>query len=74
MSTVKDMEWNGIKNGLLLLLAKENNFDAWISSGSKLSCDVLPTAGLVRTDISLPNHAKAKYGRGRQISFEIMRQ
>jgi hypothetical protein len=28
--TVKDMEWNGIKNGQLLLLLKENKFDAWI--------------------------------------------
>lgn len=28
--TVKDMKWNGIKNGKLLLLLKENSFDAWI--------------------------------------------
>lgn len=28
--TVKDMEWNGIKNGQLLQLLKENKFDAWI--------------------------------------------
>lgn len=28
--TVKDMGWNGIKNGELLLLLKENNYDAWI--------------------------------------------
>lgn len=28
--TVKDMGWNGIKNGQLLLLLKENNFDSWI--------------------------------------------
>lgn len=28
--TVKDMEWNGIKNGQLLLLLKENKFHAWI--------------------------------------------
>ncbi len=28
--TVKDMRWNGIKNGYLLQLLKENNFDAWI--------------------------------------------
>jgi predicted nuclease of predicted toxin-antitoxin system len=28
--TVRDMGWNGIKNGELLLLLKENNFDAWI--------------------------------------------
>lgn len=28
--TVKDMGWNGIKNGELLLLLKENKFDAWI--------------------------------------------
>ncbi len=28
--TVKDMEWNGIKNGQLLVLLKENKFDAWI--------------------------------------------
>ncbi len=28
--TVKDMLWNGIKNGELLLLLKENDFDAWI--------------------------------------------
>jgi hypothetical protein len=26
--TVKDMGWNGIKNGALLLLLKENEFDA----------------------------------------------
>jgi hypothetical protein len=28
--TVKDMGWNGIKNGQLLILLKEYNFDAWI--------------------------------------------
>ncbi len=28
--TVKDMRWNGIKNGELLLLLKKYNFDAWI--------------------------------------------
>ncbi len=28
--TVKDMGWNGIKNGKLLLLLKEAGFDAWI--------------------------------------------
>jgi predicted nuclease of predicted toxin-antitoxin system len=28
--TVRDMQWNGIKNGELLLLLKENDFDAWI--------------------------------------------
>lgn len=28
--TVKDMQWNGIKNGELLLLLKANDFDAWI--------------------------------------------
>ncbi len=29
--TVKDMRWNGIKNGVLLHLLKENNFDCWIA-------------------------------------------
>lgn len=28
--TVKDMSWNGIKNGELLKLIEDNNFDAWI--------------------------------------------
>ena len=28
--TVKDMRWNGIKNGELLLLLEKNNFNAWI--------------------------------------------
>src|SRR4051794_7804261 len=28
--TGKDMGWNGIKNGQLLLLLKENKFDAWV--------------------------------------------
>ena len=28
--TVKDMGWNGIKNGQLLQLLKENEFDVWI--------------------------------------------
>lgn len=28
--TVKDMKWNGIKNGKLLLLLKENSFDVRI--------------------------------------------
>ena len=28
--TVRDMQWNGIKNGLLLQLLKDNNFDCWI--------------------------------------------
>lgn len=26
--TVRDMRWNGIKNGALLLLLEENSFDA----------------------------------------------
>lgn len=28
--TVRDMGWNGIKNGLLLLLLADNNFHYWI--------------------------------------------
>lgn len=28
--TVKDMNWNGIKNGKLLLLLEENSFNGWI--------------------------------------------
>ena len=28
--TVKDMGWNGIKNGELLILLNQNNFDPWI--------------------------------------------
>jgi len=28
--TVRDMEWNGVKNGVLLQLLKENDFDCWI--------------------------------------------
>lgn len=28
--TVRDMNWNGIKNGTLLSLLAENNFEAWI--------------------------------------------
>jgi hypothetical protein len=28
--TVKDMNWNGVKNGALLKLLKENNFDCWV--------------------------------------------
>jgi len=28
--TVRDMGWNGIKNGDLLLLLSQNNFDCWI--------------------------------------------
>src|SRR3982751_4486030 len=28
--TVKDMQWNGIKNGELLALLKKNDFQAWI--------------------------------------------
>jgi predicted nuclease of predicted toxin-antitoxin system len=28
--TVRDMQWNGIMNGELLLLLKKNAFDAWI--------------------------------------------
>ena len=28
--TVKEMGWNGIRNGQLLRLLKEDNFDAWI--------------------------------------------
>ncbi len=28
--TVKDLGWNGIKNGDLLILLKQNNFNAWI--------------------------------------------
>jgi len=28
--TVRDMQWNGIKNGELLKLLERNNFDCWI--------------------------------------------
>lgn len=28
--TVKDMGWNGIKNGEMLLFLSQNNFDCWI--------------------------------------------
>ncbi len=28
--TVRDMQWNGIKNGELLKLLEKNNFDCWI--------------------------------------------
>ncbi len=28
--TVRDMRWNGVKNGELLQLLKENNFECWI--------------------------------------------
>lgn len=28
--TVRDMTWNGVKNGALLKLLKENTFDCWI--------------------------------------------
>lgn len=28
--TVRDMQWNGIKNGQLLSLLEKNNFDVWI--------------------------------------------
>lgn len=28
--TVRDMDWNGIKNGELIQLLAENNFDYWI--------------------------------------------
>lgn len=28
--TVRDMQWNGIKNGELLKLLETNNFDCWI--------------------------------------------
>ena len=28
--TVKDMGWNGIKNGELIQLLSQNNFDYWI--------------------------------------------
>ncbi len=28
--TVRDMQWNGIKNGALLKLLQEHNFDYWI--------------------------------------------
>ena len=30
VSTVKDMGLNGVKNGELLVLLKENKFDVWI--------------------------------------------
>lgn len=28
--TVKDMQWNGIKNGELLTLLSQNKFDCWV--------------------------------------------
>ena len=30
VSTVRDMGWNGVKNGKLLALASENQFDVFI--------------------------------------------
>lgn len=30
VSTVRDMGWNGVKNGALLRLLRENSFDCWI--------------------------------------------
>ncbi|MDQ6812618.1 MAG: DUF5615 family PIN-like protein [Bacteroidota bacterium] len=48
--TVRDLGWNGIKNGVLLQLLKENNFDCWIvvdknirhqQNIAKLSCQVI---------------------------------
>jgi predicted nuclease of predicted toxin-antitoxin system len=48
--TIRDMNWNGIKNGELLKLLKENQFDCWIvvdkniayqQNISKLPCSIL---------------------------------
>ena len=48
--TVRDMHWNGIKNGILLELLKEHDFDCWIvvdknipyqQNISKLPCAVV---------------------------------
>ena len=34
--TVRDMAWNGIKNGALLKLLRENEFDCWIAVDKNL--------------------------------------
>lgn len=34
--TVNDMKWNGIKNGILLGLLQEHNFDCWIVADKNL--------------------------------------
>ncbi len=48
--TVKDMLWNGVKNGALLKLLKEHDFDCWIvvdknlpyqQNASTLPCTVI---------------------------------
>ncbi|MBX2915206.1 MAG: DUF5615 family PIN-like protein [Cyclobacteriaceae bacterium] len=48
--TVRDMEWTGIKNGELLQLIKDNNFNCWVvvdkniphqQNVSKLPCTVI---------------------------------
>ena len=48
--TVRDMQWNGIKNGVLLQLLKDYNFNCWIVADknipyqqniSKLPCPVI---------------------------------
>lgn len=48
--TVRDMQWNGIKNGELLRLLKEHQFDCWIvvdknipyqQNVVKLSCTII---------------------------------
>ena len=48
--TVRDMEWTGIKNGELLQLIKDNNFNCWVvvdknipyqQNISKLPCTVI---------------------------------
>lgn len=48
--TVRDMQWNGVKNGVLLQLLKDYNFNCWIvvdknipyqQNISKLPCPVI---------------------------------
>jgi hypothetical protein len=48
--TISDMKWNGVKNGALLKLLQEHNFDCWIvvdknipyqQNQAKLPCTIL---------------------------------
>ena len=39
--TVRDMDWNGIKNGELIQLLAENNFDYWIVVDKNISFSII---------------------------------
>src|SRR5580693_4301157 len=51
VNTIRDMQWNGIKNGALIKLLKEHEFECWIVADKNLpyqqNASILPCTIIV---------------------------